>query len=184
MYLSLSNLSRVMLHRSCFCVFMLMLSMSINTELLARGGGGRSGGGSVSRGGGGASASRSPSMSRPSPSASRPSPSASRPSPSASRPSPSASRPSPSASRPSTSPSRPTASPSRPDPSTTRPKFAQRGNSSFGSRWWFTWWRNLAAKSRCRKGGFRESSITEPVARLSRYSLQRCKSPCGGNPSG
>ena len=113
MYLSLSNLSRVMLHRSCFCVFMLMLSMSINTELLARGGGGRSGGGSVSRGGGGASASRSPSMSRPSPSASRPSPSAS--------------RPSPSASRPSTSPSRPTASPSRPDPSTTRPNLPNGG---------------------------------------------------------
>ncbi len=87
MFLSLSNLSRLMVQRSWFCALILMLSMSIGAEVLARGGGGRSNGGSrnggassgsvsrgsVSRGGG-----ASPSMSRPTASSSRSSTSANR----------------------------------------------------------------------------------------------------------
>ena len=113
MSLQLSNRSRLMIHRSWFCVLILMVPLAIDTDAFARGGGGRGGGGG-GRGGGGASASRSPSMSRPTSSASRPSAPAS-------RPSAPASRPSPSTSRPSSSPSRPTASPSRPNSSGTRP---------------------------------------------------------------
>ena len=127
MYLPLKNRGRLMVRQSWCCVVVLVLSMSIGTELFARGGGGRSGGGSVSRGGGGASASRSPSMSRPSPSASRPSPSASRPSPSASRPTTSPSRPTTSPSRPTTPPSRSNPSATRPGSSTTRPNLPNGG---------------------------------------------------------